>query len=116
MGTFINEKNQIVTLQKKPKRRKKMNKKGQGALEYLLLIGGAVLVAAIVIALITGVPTGTGNPEAKARCAAHATYNGCIGDTGFTIGSTTFDCVAKKTDGSDATGASDFGYCTAEEQ
>lgn len=28
--------------------------KGQGALEYLLLIGGAVLVAAIVLALISG--------------------------------------------------------------
>ena len=31
-------------------------KKAQGALEYLLLIGGAVLVAAIVIALISGLP------------------------------------------------------------
>ena len=30
-----------------------MNTKGQGALEYLLIIGGAVLVAAIVIALIS---------------------------------------------------------------
>ncbi|MFH0715032.1 MAG: class III signal peptide-containing protein [Candidatus Diapherotrites archaeon] len=29
-----------------------MNKKGQGSLEYLLLIGGAVLVAVIVIALV----------------------------------------------------------------
>ena len=28
------------------------SKKGQGSLEYLLLIGGAVLVAAIVIALV----------------------------------------------------------------
>jgi hypothetical protein len=30
------------------------NKKGQGALEYLLLIGGAVLIAVIVIALLVG--------------------------------------------------------------
>jgi uncharacterized protein (UPF0333 family) len=29
-------------------------KKGQGALEYLLLIGGAVLIAVIVIALLVG--------------------------------------------------------------
>ena len=36
-----------------------MNKKGQGALEYLLLIGGAVLVAVIVIVLLLGV-TNTG--------------------------------------------------------
>jgi hypothetical protein len=31
-----------------------LNKKGQGALEYLLLIGGAVLIAVIVIALLVG--------------------------------------------------------------
>ncbi len=29
-----------------------MNRKGQGSLEYLLLIGGAVLVAVIVIGLV----------------------------------------------------------------
>jgi len=32
----------------------KFNNKGQGALEYLLLIGGAVLIAVIVIALLVG--------------------------------------------------------------
>ncbi|MBN2127217.1 MAG: class III signal peptide-containing protein [Candidatus Diapherotrites archaeon] len=31
-----------------------MDNKAQGALEYLLLIGGAVLVAVIVIALMSG--------------------------------------------------------------
>ncbi len=31
---------------------KKMNTKGQGALEYLLLIGGAVVVAAIVVIIL----------------------------------------------------------------
>ena len=31
-----------------------MDEKAQGALEYLLLIGGAVLIAAIVIVLISG--------------------------------------------------------------
>ena len=30
-----------------------MDSKGQGAVEYLLLIGGAVLIAAIVIVLLT---------------------------------------------------------------
>lgn len=30
------------------------SKKGQGALEYLLLIGGAVIIAAIVVALLVG--------------------------------------------------------------
>ena len=31
-----------------------MDNKAQGALEYLLLIGGAVLVAAVVIAILGG--------------------------------------------------------------
>lgn len=31
-----------------------MDNKAQGALEYLLLIGGAVLIAAVVIALLAG--------------------------------------------------------------
>jgi uncharacterized protein (UPF0333 family) len=33
---------------------KLMDNKAQGALEYLLLIGGAVLVAAVVIAILGG--------------------------------------------------------------
>ena len=37
----------------------KMDEKAQGALEYLLLIGGAVLVAAIVLTLMAGL-AGTG--------------------------------------------------------
>ena len=37
--------------------------KGQGASEYLLLIGGAVLVAAIVIALVSGMKTETAETE-----------------------------------------------------
>jgi len=36
-----------------------MNRKGQGALEYLLLIGGIILVAALVLAIITGVVSQT---------------------------------------------------------
>ncbi len=46
-----------------------MNLKGQGALEYLLLIGGAVLVAAIVIALVTGVPASISPPACITECA-----------------------------------------------
>lgn len=37
-----------------------MNSKGQGALEYLLLIGGAVLVAVVVIVLLLGLGKSTG--------------------------------------------------------
>jgi uncharacterized protein (UPF0333 family) len=36
-----------------------MDNKAQGALEYLLLIGGAVLIAVIVIALLTGIGGGS---------------------------------------------------------
>ena len=46
--------------------------KGQGALEYLLLIGGAVLVAAIVIVLLLGInqqsSSQTGLTTASALC------------------------------------------------
>ena len=52
-----------------------MNRKGQGALEYLLLIGGAVLVAVIVITLLLGIAeqgetdtTATADAGAKAIC------------------------------------------------
>lgn len=46
------------------------NKNGQGALEYLLLLGGAVLIAVIVIALLisTGAPNNK-NAQEKARAA-----------------------------------------------
>ena len=40
-----------------------MEEKAQGALEYLLLIGGAVLVAAIVLALLSGM-AGSGKEAA----------------------------------------------------
>ena len=38
-----------------------MDRKGQGSLEYLLIIGGAVLVAAVVLAIVTNLTTGGGN-------------------------------------------------------
>lgn len=45
-----------------------MDTKGQGALEYLLLIGGAVLIAAIVIVILNSLgttgQTAAGNAEA----------------------------------------------------
>lgn len=41
-----------------------MNNKAQGALEYLLLIAGAILVAAVVIALLSGM-AGTGKAQAQ---------------------------------------------------
>lgn len=44
-----------------------MEEKAQGALEYLLLIAGAVLVAAIVIVLLSGL---TGTPGNAANTGA----------------------------------------------
>lgn len=38
-----------------------MDHKGQGALEYLLLIGGAVLIATIVLLIIIGSTNSTNN-------------------------------------------------------
>ncbi|HLC36149.1 MAG TPA: class III signal peptide-containing protein [archaeon] len=41
-----------------------MDEKGQGSLEYLLIIGGAILVAAIVVFLLTQqTQTGKGTVE-----------------------------------------------------
>jgi len=68
-----------------------MNIKGQGALEYLLLIGGAVLVAAIVIALVTGIPGSAPNPSDQAICASQFTYNAC---TGVVVGEDLGELVA----------------------
>ncbi len=49
-----------------------MDNKAQGALEYLLLIGGAVLIAAIVIVILTTFAdtSGTG-----AKNTYHTKYN-----------------------------------------
>ena len=50
-----------------------MNSKGQGALEYLLLVGGIILVAALVLSVITGVASrseaATESRVAEAFCA-----------------------------------------------
>jgi len=48
-----------------------MDRKGQGALEYLLLIGGAVLVAVIVITLLLQITSqGEADTTATANAAA----------------------------------------------
>lgn len=91
-----------------------MDVKGQGALEYLLLIGGAVLVAAIVIALITGIPTTTPNPAAVTRCASHSLFAVCEADCDFSEGGITWDCKAMQADGvNDATVQANMAMCSA---
>lgn len=77
-----------------------MDKKGQGALEYLLLIGGAVLVAVIVITLLLQITsqgeadtTATTDAAALLQCNARnaalcgvpqgTTYAGCTTDTAY---------------------------------
>ena len=72
-------------------------KKGQGALEYLLLIGGAVLIAVIVIALLVGmgsqsrdtaqdqanrVQQATDVPQPAQIVSVVAKYNDCDTGTG----------------------------------
>ncbi|HZX19476.1 MAG TPA: class III signal peptide-containing protein [archaeon] len=51
-----------------------MDKQGQGALEYLLLIGGAVLVAVIVITLLLQI-TSQGQADTTATADAVAIRN-----------------------------------------
>ena len=58
-----------------------MERKGQGALEYLLLIGGAILVAVIVISILVGLGSGGGveatRAAANALCAKYPTGASC---------------------------------------
>jgi len=94
-----------------------MNITGQGALEYLLLIGGAVLVAAIVMALVTGIPSTVTNPEAVTYCGSQPTYVECSAVTciaPFTASdTTTWPCAPKQTDGAAATDQAGFARCGA---
>ncbi|MEW6294772.1 MAG: class III signal peptide-containing protein [Candidatus Diapherotrites archaeon] len=54
-----------------------MESKAQGALEYLLLIGGAVLIAAIVIVILTGAvnPGAANNASGVYHTRWNALYN-----------------------------------------
>ncbi|MBI4053597.1 MAG: class III signal peptide-containing protein [Candidatus Diapherotrites archaeon] len=55
-----------------------MDSKGQGALEYLLLIGAAVLIAAVVIILLTSsASSGKGSIE-----NSQGTYNSSLANLG----------------------------------
>lgn len=97
------------------------NQKGQGSLEYLLIIGGGILVAVIIIgAIISLAGTGTGGSKQNAAnqaCMAILNPTNCTGfaitgatlgtcPTGYTIGledccwktgavAGTVSCVAK---------------------
>jgi hypothetical protein len=85
---------QVIINQTKPQkwfkwRNEKMDDKAQGSLEYLLLIGGAVLVAVIVIALISGMldesETASSVEDAQGKIGA------AIGDVNIPTGSSTPD-------------------------
>ena len=91
-----------------------MDVKGQGALEYLLLIGGAVLVAAIVIALISGMPTAV-DAEARAYCGSFFNIVNCtasdVQDPVSGIGADQGHCCAIQEDGTVAGTQEDFYQC-----
>ena len=54
-----------------------MDNRGQGALEYLLLLGGAVLIAAVVISLLFSLgTTGTNITQGAADNAFHTIQSG----------------------------------------
>lgn len=84
-----------------------MEKKGQGALEYLLLIGGAVLIAVIVIAVITGLAnTSGGNVSTAVNCAQ---LQGCTKCLNAALNT----CASLKSDGSLNFMSAGVGTCTA---
>ncbi|MFH1586395.1 MAG: class III signal peptide-containing protein [Candidatus Diapherotrites archaeon] len=61
-----------------------MDRKGQGALEYLLLIGGAVLVAVVVIVLLTTISDDKPARISAAKVSCLNTYGGTMGAVGGT--------------------------------
>ena len=89
-----------------------MDVKGQGALEYLLLIGGAVLVAAIVIALISGMPTQL-DAEERTYCSSFASFTECttVADVQGSTGTASGNCCAVQMDGSAASDQEDMSAC-----
>ena len=70
-----------------------MNKKGQGALEYLLLIGGAILVAVVVITILSQVGSSSGSQteinSVTAICASRP-VSAC--GTQVIVGGTACEC------------------------
>ena len=56
-----------------------MDNKGQGAVEYLLLIGGAVLIAAIVIVLLTSFGATGQNVAEQANAKIINAYDHLLG-------------------------------------
>ncbi|GEM_PF-2755978 len=70
--------------------------KGQGALEYLLLIGGAILVAVVVITVLSGIAAPAANPtkeaSALAFCKTRPAPLTCTGEV--TIDGTTYTCAS----------------------
>jgi uncharacterized protein (UPF0333 family) len=91
-----------------------MDKKGQGALEYLLIIGGAVLVAAITIALISGTASGQKDPRAQAKCAILSSCLTCINSyVDNTNNSTVSGCIAVIKTGATAQRTAPNGTATA---
>lgn len=67
-----------------------MNSRGQGALEYLLLIGGALVVAVVVITLLTGISGPVGQQTGENAALALCKNNGCTGNV--TISGQIYSC------------------------
>lgn len=61
----------------------RMQQKGQGSLEYLLIIGGGILVAVVIIgAIVSLAGTGTGGTRqniANQTCATFLQQDACVG-------------------------------------
>ncbi|MBI5872443.1 class III signal peptide-containing protein [archaeon] len=78
-------------------------RKGQGSLEYLLLIGGAVLVAAIVIALlISGAGQGAQQAGITSAAALCASTQNLPGVETKTISNTAYYCCSNVVTASNA--------------
>lgn len=79
-----------------------MNKKGQGALEYLLLIGGAILVAVVVITILSGIGSQGGETTERSAiegiCKSRAGDACGVPDATIAVGGTSCTCSDSDTD------------------
>lgn len=73
-----------------------MQKRGQGSLEYLLIIGGGILVAVVIIgAIVSLAGTGTGGTKAtvaQQTCNTYIASGDCNAATMTIVSSTTTAC------------------------
>lgn len=67
-----------------------MEKMAQGSIEYLLIIGAAILVAVVVLVIVSGVGNAVGEQTALNAASGLCRQQNCVGTV--TLNNQTYDC------------------------